>query len=67
MFQDLWNRFPYFEGWGEGAKFVGVKAGHTDRQTKADTDRHQTYSTGVASGATRNPSREHFAGVIIVW
>ena len=50
-----------------GAKFVGVKAGHTDRQTKADTDRHQTYSTGVASGATRNPSREHFAGVIIVW
>ena len=30
LFQDLWNRFPYFEGWGVGAKSLGVKAGQID-------------------------------------
>ena len=30
LFQDLWNRFPDFEGWGVGAKSLGVKA---DRKT----------------------------------
>ena len=34
FFQDLWKRFPYFEGWGVGAKSLSVKAGQTD------TDRH---------------------------
>ena len=35
----------------------------TDRQT----DRHQTYRTGVASGAARNQSSEHFVIVIILF
>ena len=26
LFQDLWNRFPSFEGWGVGANSLGVKA-----------------------------------------
>ena len=25
LFQDLWNRFPYFEGWGVDATSLGVK------------------------------------------
>ena len=33
-FQDLWNRFPDFEGWGVGAKSLSVKAVQTDRQTQ---------------------------------
>ena len=37
LFQDLWNRFPYFEGWGVGAKSLGVKAGQTESQTQTDT------------------------------
>ena len=29
LFQDLWNRFPYSEGWGMGEKSLGVKVGQT--------------------------------------
>ena len=48
LFDDLWNRFPYFEGSGVGAKSLGVRL---DRQT----DRHQTYMTGGVSEAARDP------------
>ena len=43
LFQDVWNRFPYFEGWGVGAKSLGVK----DKQIGRQTDRQQTYRTGL--------------------
>ena len=58
LLQDLWNRFPYFEGWGVDAKSLGVKAGQTDR--------HQSYRTGGAFGASKNPSCENFVRVIIL-
>ena len=37
LFQDLLNRFPYFEGWGVDAKSLGVKDRQTERQTQTDT------------------------------
>ena len=43
LFQDLWNRYLNFEGWGVGAKSLGVKAGWADRQT----DRHNTRHIGL--------------------
>ena len=46
-----------FEGWGVGAKSLGVKAGQTDR--------HQTYRTSCASGPARNTSSAYFVIVII--
>ena len=54
LFQALWNNF---EGGEWVQKSFGVKAGQTDR--------HQTYRTGGASGAAKNPSSEHFVKVII--
>ena len=51
LFQDLWNRFPYFEGWGVGAKSLSVKVGQTERQTQTDTEH-----TGLTA---RNPCIEN--------
>ena len=36
LFQDLWNRFPYFGDWLVGAKSLCVKAIKTERQTQKD-------------------------------
>ena len=57
------EQVPLNEGWGVGAKSLGVKTGQTDRQT----DRQLSYRTGGASGASRNPSSEHFVTLKTGW
>ena len=49
-----------------GAKSLAAKAVQTDRQTQTDTDRHRQTPDIQASWAARNPSNEHFVGVIII-